>query len=271
MGVDVKDFMNSSENVTVLDKSYRLPRPIYKVAQDIIRRVAVRQDKSWTPNDHAGSVRFHHDIMNVDLRTGEWLILGRTNHIVNKVASDLKDMGYLFWREGAGWSISPKTLNALEVWIRLCRGEKFTPMEMKTFGSYLRKEVINRQGKKRFNNLDPEIAYSLDELIENCNMLVSREMHWTKVLRASEKEALYIASIRRSGERILGDAKPRIRLSTIHKAKGGEADNVILLTETTKTCEKNDPDDEARVFYVGATRARQNLHVVESGKVRYTI
>ena len=47
---------------------------------------------------------------------------------------------------------------------------KFTPMEMKTFGSYLRKEVIN-QGKKRFNNLDPEIAYSLDELIENCNML----------------------------------------------------------------------------------------------------
>ena len=37
-------------------------------------------------------------------------------------------------------------------------------------------------------------------------MLVSREMHWTKVLRASEKEALYIASIRRSGERILGDA-----------------------------------------------------------------
>ena len=35
------------------------------------------------------------------------------------------------------------------------------------------------------------------------------------------------------------------------QAKGGEADNVILLTETTKTCEKNDPDDEARVFYVG--------------------
>ena len=56
MGVDVKDFMNASENVTVLDKSYRLPRPVYKVAQDIIRRVAVRQEKSWTPNDHTGSV-----------------------------------------------------------------------------------------------------------------------------------------------------------------------------------------------------------------------
>ena len=63
--------------------------------------------------------------MNVDLRTGEWLILGRTNHIVNRIASDLKDMGYLFWREGSGWSISPKTLNALEVWIRLCRAKKF--------------------------------------------------------------------------------------------------------------------------------------------------
>ena len=45
----------------------------------------------------------------------------------------------------------------------------------------------------------------------------------------------------------------------------------MLLTETTKACETNDPDDEARVFYVGATRARKNLHIVESGKIRYEI
>lgn len=271
MGVEVGDFMNSSEDVQVLDKSYRLPKPVYQVAQRIIHRVAIRQDKTWSPNDHEGSVRFHHDVFNVDLREGEWLVLGRTNHIVNKVAADLKDRGFLFWREGAGWSISPKVLNALEIWIRLCRGESFFPSEMKTFGSYLRKEVMNRTGKRRFNALDLEVKYSLEDLNEKCNLLASRDNHWTEVIRVSEKEALYIASIRRSGERILGDAKPRIRLSTIHKAKGGEADNVLLLTETTKACETNDPDDEARVFYVGATRARKNLHIVESGKIRYEI
>ena len=89
MGVDVKDFMNASENVTVLDKSYRLPSRLQSGA-GIIRRVAVRQDKSWIQTitlAPSSSIM----IMNVDLRTGEWLILGRTNHIVNKVASDLKD------------------------------------------------------------------------------------------------------------------------------------------------------------------------------------
>jgi len=271
MGVDVGDFMNSSENVQVLDKSYRLPEPIYHVAQSIIRRVSVRQDKTWRPNDHDGSVQFHYSINNVDLRTGEWLVLGRTNHIINKVASDLKDQGFLFWREGSSWSISPKVLNALEVWLRLCRGESFFPTDMKVFGSYLRKEVMNRQGKRRFNALDLETKYSLDDLIENCNLFATRDTHWTAVLRVSEQEALYITSIRRSGEKILGDAKPRIRLSTIHKAKGGEADNVLLLTETTKACETNDPDDEARVFYVAATRARKNLHIIEAGKIRYRI
>ena len=49
-------------------------------------------------------------------------------------------------------------------------------------------------------------------------------------------------------ERILTKA-PRIRVSTIHKAKGGEADNVALLLDSTKACtEQWDQDPEYRVF-----------------------
>ena len=60
---------------------------------------------------------------------------------------------------------------------------------------------------------------------------------------------------------------PRIRISTIHRSKGGEADNVALLLETPKIIqEKGDQDSEHRVFYVGATRARKQLHVIERGK-----
>jgi DNA helicase-2/ATP-dependent DNA helicase PcrA len=59
---------------------------------------------------------------------------------------------------------------------------------------------------------------------------------------------------------------PRINLSTIHGAKGGEADNVILLTDLSRKAqeamEKNS-DDECRVFYVGATRARNQLHIIQ--------
>lgn len=61
-----------------------------------------------------------------------------------------------------------------------------------------------------------------------------------------------------------------IRTGTIHSAKGSEADNVILLTDisnkTYNGCHETQAamDEETRVFYVGMTRARNNLHVVDS-------
>ena len=59
---------------------------------------------------------------------------------------------------------------------------------------------------------------------------------------------------------------PKIHLSTIHGAKGGEADNVMLLTDLSRKSQEameKDSDDECRVFYVAATRARNELHVVQ--------
>ena len=58
---------------------------------------------------------------------------------------------------------------------------------------------------------------------------------------------------------------PRIKLSTIHGAKGGECDNVLLATDMnikTYTAYQKDSDDEQRVFYVGATRAKDQLHIL---------
>ena len=62
--------------------------------------------------------------------------------------------------------------------------------------------------------------------------------------------------------------KPRITISTIHGAKGGEATNVLLLTDGVRRnnslWKRNayDEDDEARVFYVGLTRAKKSLHLI---------
>ena len=84
------------------------------------------------------------------------------------------------------------------------------------------------------------------------------------------KKINYLRKMRRNGEHL--NKKPRIELSTIHAAKGGECENVVLLTDLTKTTletyQKN-PDDENRLFYVGATRTKENLHIIEpkrSGK-----
>ena len=59
----------------------------------------------------------------------------------------------------------------------------------------------------------------------------------------------------------------RIRISTIHGAKGGEADNVVFLKDITQRVRKNslhfDIDNEQRCKYVGVTRTKETLHIVE--------
>ena len=60
--------------------------------------------------------------------------------------------------------------------------------------------------------------------------------------------------------------EPTINLSTIHGAKGGEADNVMMLTDLSRKSQEameKDSDDECRVFYVAATRVRNSLHIVQ--------
>ena len=74
----------------------------------------------------------------------------------------------------------------------------------------------------------------------------------------------YIRNMRANGEKI--NRTPRILLSTIHGAKGGEADNVLIMSDLTikavKHKEKN-PDDFHRLFYVAVTRPRKELHIVD--------
>jgi superfamily I DNA/RNA helicase len=62
--------------------------------------------------------------------------------------------------------------------------------------------------------------------------------------------------------------KARIKVSTIHGAKGGEATNVVLLLNETantikgakKSIQKR--DEEYRVWYVGITRTMKNLYLI---------
>jgi superfamily I DNA/RNA helicase len=69
--------------------------------------------------------------------------------------------------------------------------------------------------------------------------------------------------MRRRGERLR--AKPRVRVSTIHGSKGGEADTVILLADMARRTHQEmeaDPDPERRCWYVAVTRARERLSLV---------
>jgi DNA helicase-2/ATP-dependent DNA helicase PcrA len=271
MGVDVKHFLNASKNKIILKKSYRVPNHIHTYAADIASKISKRETKEWEPTEDKGMVTWHNDILDVDMREGEWLILTRTNYIANKVCQSLRDEGYVFWREGEGWSVSLNVLVAIEVWLKLQRGASVPADLLKPFAKLINPRYITKSGRKLMYNLQevnserpPDEGYSLTNLERLCEFTANNFVTWQNVLKVSEQVAAYIVSVRRRGERILS-ATPRIRVSTIHRAKGGEADKVALLMDSTKACaESEDQDAERRVWYVGITRAKKELHIVES-------
>jgi superfamily I DNA/RNA helicase len=73
----------------------------------------------------------------------------------------------------------------------------------------------------------------------------------------------FLLSCLRRGESLT--KPPRVRIETIHGAKGLEADNVLLLTDLNarvRRGQEQDPDAELRVLYVAVTRARECLFLV---------
>ncbi len=117
--------------------------------------------------------------------------------------------------------------------------------------------------KQKIKGMAKEGMYDIDTLKKHYDLKTSDE--WYRAFDdAGQTRVNYLRKMRANGEFL--NKKPRIELSTIHAAKGGEAQNVVLLTDLTQTTmntyERN-PDDENRLFYVGATRTKENLHIVE--------
>ena len=272
MGVDADNFLNASSDKIILDQSYRVPEHPFAFAKGLTDQITKRENKEWKPKEEKGFVTWHNNILDVDMREGEWLILTRTNYIANKVCQSLRDEGYVFWREGEGWSVSINVLVAIEVWIKLKRGATVPADLLKPFSKLIDPKYIQRSGRKIMYSLPDDEEYTLIDLKRLCGFEANNFVTWQNVLKVSEQVAAYIISVRRRGEKILS-ADPRIRVSTIHRAKGGEADNVALLLDSTKACvESPDQDAERRVWYVGVTRAKKELHIIcKSGQYGFEL
>ena len=66
-------------------------------------------------------------------------------------------------------------------------------------------------------------------------MVYDKTVNGTMNLNLDYEECLYIREMLSNGEKLSKDA--RVKLSTIHSAKGGEAENVLLILDNTKTIE----------------------------------
>jgi superfamily I DNA/RNA helicase len=259
-GADVDSFLNFEGQIKVLDQSYRVPAKVHALADRVVHRIRKRQPKVWKAREEVGSVHYYNDFQQVDISTGNWLILASTNYMLTDMHDWIKSQGLLFERHGQR-SVSEAVLTAVLGWEKLRKGGEVPYPVVKHVYKYLDSSYI-KHGHKMLRTADTTASYTLD-LLKEKHGLLSTEI-WHKALtKISEERRDYLISLLRRNTRLTGHVP--IKLSTIHGAKGGEADNVLLLTDLStrfaKDYDKNS-DDINRLLYVGITRAKQTLHVV---------
>jgi DNA helicase-2/ATP-dependent DNA helicase PcrA len=259
-GADVDSFLNFSGQIKVLEQSYRVPAKIHRLANAVVHRIKKRQPKEWRAREEAGSIHYYADWHDVNVAQGDWLILAAANYMLSDMYDWLKGQGLLFERYGQR-SIPESVLTAVIGWERLRKGQEIPFPVVQTIYKYLDSKLV-KHGYKNLKTADPAAMYTLDYLKEKHGLLSDAIWH-EALTKIAENQRHYLIAILRRGSRLTG--KVPIKLSTIHAAKGGEADNVLLMADlTTKFAKEYDrnADDINRLLYVGITRAKQTLHIV---------
>ena len=257
--------MNMEGTRTILNKSYRLSKLIHAKANNLIKRVKDRVDKEWTSRDEKGEVNIHPVEQLQKMKEGQWLILARDGYRLDKLEEELKIYGYYFAR-GDRVSINKRVQDAVLAWEDIRKGKMLDIKRVKSFYNYIKTGTGVAKEHKAMKNVDKEKLFSFDTLTSEYGLKVSKDLPWFKALENIEdNKKTYVRMCLRRKENIR--RAPRIKLSTIHGSKGGEADNVMLLTDLTRKADAEywrKRDEERRVFYVGMTRARNTLNIVRS-------
>lgn len=259
-GADVKSFLSFEGQITVLQQSYRVPNTVHALANRIVHRIRERQPKEWRARDFEGQVKTYYRFEDVALNDEPWLIMAATNYMLNPIHEWLKASGLVFERGGVP-SLNPKMIEAVVHWEALRRGEKVIGAHVADIYKYLGGECVAR-GHRTFKGGDPTAWYDLNALIKDHGL--QSQAIWHEVLsRIAEDKRDYLIAVLRRGNKL--SQANRIKLSTIHGAKGGEADNVLLLMDLSPKFAKeyaDNGDNIHRLFYVGVTRAKKALHLV---------
>lgn len=236
-GADVDYFIHLSGDTTVLDYSYRVPESIQAVASRVLRQINQRRNKTWRPRNEQGKVWYHNSLESIDMDTGKWLLLARNGYLLTQYEKHCNVNGYSYDSIFKSPRTSP-SLRAIKLYEAMRSGKPIDDKSKSLVQRYLSRQVDHVLAENRI---------------------------WHQAMdKLNYKEREYFMAARRRGESLVGEA--RIHISTIHGAKGGECDNVVLMSDVAakvfRQFEKS-ADDEARVFYVGITRAKQNLHIIQ--------
>tara|TARA_R100000008_G_scaffold76175_1_gene55854 strand:+ start:2238 stop:3665 length:1428 start_codon:yes stop_codon:yes gene_type:complete len=238
-GADVGRFIKEPAKEKVLCYSKRISSSVQEQSTIPVSRISgIRKQKEYFPRDYKGTSQYISNLNQVNLNKDKWLILTRTKSNLLEIMKELKKRN-LYFETNKGKSFKVRLYKAAVNYTRWCMDEALEPSAIKDIQDFI--------PDRNWDSKKP----------------------WYEVFtKASDKEVNYIRSLIEKNEKLTEGA--RIWLSTIHAIKGGEEDNVILSLHQGDKIQKaikrskDKADEEERVWYVGITRARNNLYKLKS-------
>ena len=265
-GADVNQFIELDGKVEVLDKSWRVPVSVKELSQGIVERISKRRDKDWLPADSSkvGRVEFISSIDEVlpHMAEGTWLLLARTNGMLPPYEDLCQEAG-VFYRYAHKSKDFKDIILAVRDWMKLQEGKIITANRAKNIYALMSNaEGVKHGSKKKLNEISDKEILDMEKLKEEFGLMYY-DRDWPEALeRISNEDRLYIEKAIKTDD----ISSPRVTISTIHGAKGGEAENVVLMSDMgykAFSAMALSPDMEHRTWYVGVTRTKMNLFILE--------
>ena len=234
-----------------LSKSYRLPRKIYDFANAITAFISEKTEQEAVFREENGEGNIM-QVSNIDRvtnliteedietesSTSPWYFLARNRCFLDDVKRSLEERLIPYWT-AEGFFMNNTVLKRIR---------DYNNFRLEGYKDEKTKEEFQR----KFGIID------FSEPFTETN-LFTEGRKW-----------VYASYIEKYGfDKLVEMSKqtPKVLVSTIHHVKGGEATNVALLLDATKKTKKNvyyDIDEELRILYVGVTRAKKNLYLVDA-------
>lgn len=262
-GANVDHLINLEGNRRILEQSYRVPSEIQVVAENIASRISVRVEKKWKPRSGSGIVTYENDLDNIDLSSGTWLLLARNAYLLETYTNSCIQQGFVF-DSSIQTPLRGEAFRAIKTWEELRSGKECYASDIKNVYDFMSTRIGVQHGfKGKFQEIPDRTSFNIKQLQSQHGLLTDKP--WDIALdKMNPEELQYFVSAIKRGEKFL--SQPRIKISTIHSVKGGEAENVVIQTDmadrTWNEFQKN-PDDEHRVWYVAVTRAKERLIILQ--------
>lgn len=253
-GADATAMLSFRGDRIILPKSFRLPDTVKNLAMEVVERISNRIPKHFASRGVPGTVQWVKDFGEAPISVGKWLLLARHHWQLTDAANACMNLGLVYFHKGK-WSNTAEEIKAVIAYESLRRGNRVPYSEARLICSWITdaKTPARIPGLERYGSEEMGLAPAED--------LPS----WIEGLtRLSPTMREYIRSLRRNGQSLKEEGD--IRLSTIHGAKGWEEDNVVLCLDVSKRVERmmrRGEDDETRVFFVGITRTKENLYLIQ--------